>query len=684
MKFSHDWLSQYVSRIPQASELERLITAHSFQVEGIEKEGKDSVLDIDLLPNHMTYAASHTGVAREIAAITKQKFSLPKVFTSKIPKLPLSYLKVTDTTKSLVSAYHGVLLEDVQIVPSPEIIQKRLAAVGVRAINNVVDATNYVMLELGQPIHAFDYERIAGNVLTIQTAKKGEKVVILDGESRPLPEGAIILRDRDQITDLAGIMGGEASAITSRTHKVFLHAAIFDRNRIRLAEKAIGNRTEASLRYVHGMTPWACQMALQRAIQLLNEWSPKPVRVVGGMELAYKQKKNIPIKIERSYVCSLIGADIPAKEIPIILGRLGFVCTQKGRDTWNVVAPVWRSDIERQEDIVEEIGRMYGYDNVKSIPPLAHLAHPEPNDMEELADAMRDHFVALGYSEVENYALEAKKAFPQEFANDWRIKLANPFSEEYSYVRDSLVRGMLRNVDENITRAKGMKLFEIGRVYRKGQKGPEERDHAISVFVPEGKSQSAYFEAKGCTESLLERLGVTNIWLKDIDTNDIAWPLPSGSVMHPHRRAVIKVDSITIGVLYQLHPAVYAKRPVFVSEFLMPQLLEVVETAWEFRAIPKYPAVVRDIALLVDKDIRAQDVIDLIESEGGRELADVDLFDYYEGTEIGEDKKSLAFHLIFQSPDRTLTDAEVGQNLARIITALKVEGWGIRGESEAK
>lgn len=678
MKLSYEWLSSLVSGVPKPAELARRITMHAFQVEGIERAGSDAVLDIDILPNRMSDAASHIGVARDISAILGRKLSLPVIKKRAIPKLPPAKLSVRDLTKGAVPAYCGVLLEGVSIQPSPGWVQKRLEAAGIRAINNVVDVTNYVMLESGQPLHAFDYEKIQGRRMTIRASRKGEKITTLDGVERALPQGAIIIEDEDGIMDLAGIMGGAASSIDTGTTVVFLHSAVFDRRAIRNAEQALRHRTEASLRYTYGVYPEGAEPALDRATDLLIEWSGKKIRPVGRITLPLKAQKRVSLSLRLEYVASLLGIAVPEKQAIEILLKLGFMVSRKGRGVYAVRPPLWRPDITNEEDVIEEIGRIFGFERIAPKAPVAHLEHPEENEAELFKNALADQLVSLGFQEIESYALEPRRAFPAEFGDDWRIELANPMSEEFACMRDSLVRGLIEAVRKNAAFAARLKFFEIGRIFRAGAKGPEERDHATIVLAGASNGRELYYEAKGVVESLCECFGVADPLFEDIENSAGSWPVPSKTVMHPFRAALIRVGNATVGALYQVHPAVQGKPAAVAIDLLVPECVQVVEREFEFRPIPRFPAVVRDLAILVPRDERAQIVEDIIEAAGGELLADTEFFDYYEGDAIGEDQKSLAFHLVFQSANRTLRDEEVAQAIDRVLRAIREQGWEVR------
>ncbi len=637
---------------------------HSFEVEKVEKRGKDAVLSIAVLPNRMSDALSHVGVAREIAAITGSQLKAKSYKLKALPKLGSTDLALTIAKPTFAPRYLVLLIDGVTVKSSPKWMRARLEAVGVRAVNNLVDVTNYVMLEAGYPLHAFDYEKIHGREMRIREAKAGEKLTTLDGISRELPSGALVIEDKDRLIDLAGIMGGEVSAVSAKTKTVLLQAAIFDKNHIRETSKRINHKTEASVRYAAGLDPAGAMAAMLRALQLLTQTAGGRIR--GVLDI---YPKPVPptrkILLLRSRLDRYLGFSLSEKDLGRIGERLSWRLALKGRN-FLIDVPSFRLDLEIAEDLIEEIGRIYGYEKIQPELPLAGLRPPEPNERRILAEKVRQSLVGSGWTEVLNYTLGSEEDIALGRFRK-RLGVENPLSPEKTFLRPSLLPGLLRNIEGNLRHQDAVRLFEIGKVFY-----PEHWMLGGALSQKKAGGESLFFEAKGALDLLFSSLGLPERWFDNVK------PTPETSpkaLWEPGRGAEIKVGNEEIGFLGEVRASAREllglKEPAVLFEIEFEKLLKLVQEEREYRPIPKYPAIIRDIAMLVDRNSRVADILNTMYSAGGPLVQDIDLFDYYEGEPLPEGKKNLAFHVIYQAEDRTLREEEAEKREAKIKAALK-------------
>lgn len=682
MKVSYNWLKEFVPKLPTPEKTAELLSLHAFEVEGMEKKEKDTVLDVAVLPNRAHDCLSHQGIAWELAAIGNLSFKRKQanVEENKAKNIK-DYLKVEVRDRKSCPRYTSRVILEVTVKPSPKWLRDRLAVLGQNSINNLVDAANYVMLMLGQPLHVFDLDKIEGKTLIVRKAKKGERIVTLDGNRVSLDPSDLIIADRSQALAIAGIKGGKKAEVTERTKNIALESAHFDPMGIRRTSRRIGVRTEASWRFENGTPPALCSAALDTLASLI-------VRVAGGEVAAgardTKAREDPPriIGWNPDRVRGLLGADISDKEMADILKRLGFEI-RTGKNTHLARVPWWRLDMEGEADIAEEIGRLWGYMNIPSWLPSSVLITPKQNTEAALAEKMRNGFSYLGFSETYNRSFIGNRHvdwLPRAYPN--LAPIANPLSDEQKYLRPTLLFSLLENVRENLKHVKSVRLFEIGNIFSlSGKKRIDERLMCAGVIAQRKESTRAelFFEAKGAVDGILERLGVDEVWYDDArPTSDYS----DQRVWHKGRVAEIKVQNKEIGTMGELSPAFAAEAGVDVRvaafEIALEPLFALVTEKAEYRPVSKYPAVERDISVLVPREVKIDTVQEIIERAGGRLLSDSDLFDIYEGEHLEAEQKSLAFHLVFQSPERTLTDKELTAVFAKIVKALETEGWEVR------
>ena len=668
MKFSYSWLSEYVKKVPAPEKLAELLTMHCYQVEGVEKNGKDFVLDIDVLPNRMPDSSGHIGVAREISILTKSPIAVKEYPIKKTGAQIATYMKASVAPRG-THRYILAVLDEISVKDSPAWIRDRLVACGLRPINAIVDATNYIMLETGHPAHAFDLDKVV-QPISVRYARAGEKMTTLDGQEIFLTPEDLLIADGQGPLALAGVKGGTRAEITRDTKRVVFEVAAFDRTMIRRTSKRHSIMTDASFRFSRGLSHAALDRVAARLVGLAQT-------LVGGsaaagfIDIQKTRAPKITIPFRADYASRLLGATISEREMLDILKRIGAHATQKKAGVFYVMPPAWRMDLECEEDLIEEVGRIYGFEHIAARPAEVELIHPKENQDHAVADEVRDILVSLGFYEIETNSFERADTLTHKD----RAQIANPFSEEYAYMRSTLTRGLIEACLKNRAYAEKRRFFEIGTIFR----GGGETMHIAFALSGNGSSRELYYEIKGTAESLLEQAGIADHWFEEVGSRAVSWPFAPRAYFHPHRAAFIQSDSKTLGVLYQVHPDYADGDDIVICEILFRPFADLIEREHTFERIPRYPAITRDLAILVDKDARVDEVLDVIENAGGMLLENTDLFDYYEGSEIGEDHKSLAFHLVFQVPDRTLTDEDVAKVFKKIIKAVRAAGWEVRG-----
>jgi len=694
--------------------LAEILSLHLAEVEEVKEERPaggypDFVLDIDVRPNRASDCFSHIGIAREISAITGLKFIEPSLKLKEDPegKPPASYgagkslktknfVAVEVRNKTVCPRYTARVFSDVKIGLSPKWIRDRLKVCGLRPINNVVDIANYVMLETGQPLHAFDFEKLESvnpksqiKKLIIRFAKKNEKIVTLDNEKYDLDDNILIIADEAEPLAIAGIKGGKKAEIDNETKIVVLESANFNSRIIRKSSKTIDLKTDASLRFEHGIDPNLTEFAINRAAYLIQKLAKG--KVAQGTADFYPQKV-LPqkIRLDLDYVEKLLGIKIPEKEIKNILQRLGLKIVNcppsGGLKILNVVVPTFRLDVSIPEDLIEEIGRIYGYDKIKAVFPIASLIPPPKNLDIFWEDFAKNILKEAGFCEVYNYSFIS----PQQLSTfnfhpkTETIEVENPLSEEQKYLRPSLIPNLLKNVRENQKNFREIRIFELGKIFKK----PKEEKRRLSGLI----TGEEFYQLKGTVDSLLNKLGISNIWYAEprselcSTTGDEYQPTPEEtnlSVWHPKKCAEIKIDREEIGFLGEISPRILdnleIQGKVVLFDIDFEKLSKLASEEHEYRPISPYPAAIRDIAVLVPPEVRVEEVLNKIEGEGGKIIRDVDLFDIYEGEELPQGKKNLAFHIIYQAEDKTLSSKEIDELQDKIIKTLEENPeWQVR------
>lgn len=639
----------------------------------------DYVLELDLTPNRGD-CLSMVGVAREVAALTGAKLRLPEIPAGASDAVSdEEEIRVTVADPDLCPRYTVRLLTDIKIGPSPLWMQQRLRAAGMRPINNMVDVTNYVMLELGQPLHAFDRDLIRGGEIIVRRAEPGEKIVTLDGQERNLSEDMLVIADPEGAVGIAGVMGGANSEITPSTRRVLLESACFDNISIRKTARALGLRSEASNRFEKGVDPRGTLQAASRAAYLMEEMGAGRVLPL-VVDVCPREITPVQISFKPERAEELLGTKIPTEEIKDILTRLEFKV--EGTGPFLVTVPTFRPDVELECDLVEEVARIYGYDRIEGAMLQGILTAAEKFAGQKLEDRIKDLLAGWGLSEIVTYSFYSPKAFdylrlPADHSLRRCIPLQNPLSEVQSVMRTTLLPNMIETLATNLKHKNtDLAFFEIGRTYLTAQLPLEDLPQeppflalGLAGRVRESHWNRAdepvdFFILKGLVEALAEELGL----------GSLAFVPGEHPSFHPGRQAVLLVDGIELGILGEVHPDVAAawdvEERLYLAEIDLEALAGKVKGELRYRQLPRFPAVVRDLAILVDEGVTAAQVEGVIAAAGGELLVEVELFDQYQGKQIPAGKRSLAYSLVYRAPDRTLTDEEVAEVHSRIIEAL--------------
>jgi phenylalanyl-tRNA synthetase beta chain len=676
MKISYNWLKEFVDIDLTPRDLAAKLTMAGLAVDAVEAHGNDFILEFDLTSNRPD-CLSHLGIAREAAAVGGRPLRLPLIALSESQTRSSEVASVEILNPDLCPRYTARVIRGVKIGPSPAWLVERLEAMGQRSVNNIADITNYVMLEMGQPLHAFDFNRLKGKRIIVRAARAGERITTLDGEERELTPEMLVIADAERAVALAGIKGGEDSGISDATRDVLLEAAYFAPTEVRATSKALGLSTEASYRFERGTDPEIAAVASDRAIAMIAEIAGGDV--LGGMIDVYpKSVARSPVTFRRARYEAVTGLDVKLGEAERILRELGFkVQAEVEKDSLRATAPSWRTDINIEEDLIEEVARIAGYDNLETSLPGSAGAGAYLKD-EDRRRAARNTLTGLGYSEAISFSFVNEEADDEvsEYTPDLRLALQNPIDETQSHMRTALLGGLLKAVEHNFNRGtRNLRLFEIGKCFLnvRGERPDEIERLALVATGPRNDAdwQAAranidFYDVKGAVEAVGENLGLPEF--------DFA-PVLDIPYLHPGRAAIISSGGYEVGRIGQLHPRVGAnykfKQPVFVAELVFRELLSADRSQIRYQPLPKFPAVIRDIALLIDTGVPFAEIEDEIRALNIPELVSVRLFDLYEGKDLPRGKHSIALSLRYRAADRTLTDDEVNAAHERVVKTLK-------------
>ena len=627
----------------------------------------DVIFDINITANRPD-CQSILGIAREVAAVLDKPLKEPDFsYKTDAGLSTVKRVKIKDEAFDLCQRYKGRLVENIKIAESPLWLKRRLFLMGLRSINNIVDITNYVLLEIGQPMHAFDLKDLKDNTIIIRRAKKGEKITTLDEKEFSLNENNLVICDAVQPVAIAGVMGGLNSEIKPDTVSVLFESAKFSRDNVRKTARTLGQRTDASARYEKGVDYLSVENGMNRAMHLISELGCGII-ACDEYDLIDAPIKEKVIETTFSKVNGVLGIDVPHDFTVNILKRLNFKVSAEG-DNLKVVVPLYREDMESYPDIAEEIIREYGYDYITpTLLKTSAITNGGRNDKQKALENVKNLLVGFGYSEIITYSFVAEKEFDL-FGLDKSnvVKILNPISEDLAVMRTSLFPSAIRTAANNLKR-KNMngRLFEIAKVYAKNDNGgtlSTETDNL--AFVAFGENED-YFTVKGVVE------GLTETFCRGADVKFVKC---EKAFMHPTRSADIIINGVKVGFIGQVHPDIAAQydadKPLFGGEINYKLLYENFNDKIVAKAVSKFPTVERDLAVIVDEDCPCESVMEVIKSSGGKYLDKLSLFDVYQGGQVASGKKSMAFNLIFVSDERTLSVEEVDAAIQKILKNLK-------------
>ena len=635
----------------------------------------DVVFEYEITSNRVD-CYSVVGIAREAAATFRKTFCPPQVTPTGNDEDVNDYIKVTVKDTDLCPRYCARVVKNIKIGPSPEWMKRRLASVGIRSINNLVDITNYVMEEYGQPMHAYDLDTIAGREIIVKRAEDGEKFTTLDGQERQMDSSVLMICDGEKSVGIAGIMGGENSMITDDVKTMLFEAACFDGTNIRKSSKKVGLRTDASGKFEKGLDPNNAQAAIDRACQLVEELGAG--EVVGGMVDVYgKKKEPVRVPFDADEINAILGTDISREDM---LSYFRMIDLEYDEDTNEVIAPTFRHDLFRIADLAEEVARFYGYDNIPTTLPKGEATTGKLSFKLRIEEVARNVAEYCGFSQGMTYSFESPKVFdrllfPADAPERKAISIMNPLGEDYSIMRTTSLNGMLTSLATNYNRRnKNVRLYELGNIYLPKTlpltELPEERMQFTLGMYGEGD----FFSMKGVVEEFLEKAGLSKKESYD--------PKAGKSFLHPGRQANIIYDGTVIGYLGEVHPDVADTYGIgeraYVAVIDMPEVVSRANFDRKYEGIARFPAVTRDISMVMPKEIMVGQVEEVIENKGGQYLESYALFDLYEGAQIKEGFKSVAYSIVFRAKDRTLAEADVSKAMDAILGALEEMGIELR------
>ncbi|MDY5806001.1 MAG: phenylalanine--tRNA ligase subunit beta [Lachnospira sp.] len=634
----------------------------------------DTVFEYEITNNRVD-CYSVLGIAREAAATFRKPFNPPVVTETGNSEDVNDYIKVEVEAKDLCTRYTARVVKNIKLAPSPKWMQQRLMTAGIRPINNIVDITNYVMEEYGQPMHAYDLDTIAGSKIVVRTAKDGEEFVTLDGQVRKLDSQTLVICDGEKAVGLAGIMGGENSMITDDVKTMLFEAATFDGTNIRKSTKRLGIRTDASGKFEKGLDPENALAAMNRACQLIEELGAG--EVVGGVVDVYPNPVTRKrISFEPDKYNALLGTNVSREEMLQYFERLE---VEYDKDNNELIIPTFRQDLNRDADMAEEVARFFGYDNIPTTLPKGETTMGKVSFEQRIEDVAGEIAQFCGFSEAMTYSFESPKVFDKlklEPDSSYRktVVISNPLGEDFSVMRTLPLNGMLTSLATNYNRRnKNVKLYEMAKVYlpdEDTEKLPEEKVMFTLGFFGEGD----FFTMKGVVEEFLDRVGMR---VKPVYNPQAGIPF-----LHPGRQAAIEYNGTEIGYLGEVHPDVADNYGIgekaYIAVIDIPAVTELASFDRKFTGIAKFPAVSRDISMLVPKNILVGTIENIIEKRGGKLVENFSLFDIYEGSQIQEGFKSVAYTISFRAKDRTLEDKDITPVMDKILKDLSDIGIELR------
>lgn len=678
MKVSYSWLQEYVKLAGDREAVAEMLTGSGTEVTSREERGDDIIFDLEVTPNRPD-CLSHVGIAREVAALTGNKLQLPRFKLQEGKEEASHFASVRIEDAELSPRYTARVIRGVKVGESPSWLRQRLEAVGLKAVNNVVDATNYVLQEEGHPLHAFDCDRLEEGKILVRLARPGEKILTLDGEMRELSPDMLVIADAKRPVALAGIMGGGESEVKPDTCNVLLECACFAPGSIRRTARRLQVMTEASYRFERGTSPENLPVVLDRTAQLIQEVAGGSI--ARGMIDCYPGKKpRPPISLRTRRVNQILGARMGATEIRKDLTRLGFSLSPGAKKgTFKVTVPSFRLDVEREIDLVEEVARLYGYGRIPSTLPRIQGVAGERSRESVTCEAIRRVLVSCGLREIISYSFLCKKDLENcniAYTSGEVVSILNPLSEEHELLRPTLLAGILRILAGNWNRGQRIaRVFELGKVFgAKDQEGvPGERlTLAGGIYGPGAEPSWSrketvfdFFDLKGMVESLF----------REVDIGPAIFVAEENPVLVPGRTAALEIEGRRVGVMgearSEVREALGLEPRTYLFEFDLEALFEKLPARRKMMHVPRYPGSYRDISLIVPEEVSSQELETAMREAGAGLLVSVELFDLYLGDQVPSGHKSLAYSLTYRAETRTLTDEEVNRCHTGIEAALE-------------
>jgi phenylalanyl-tRNA synthetase beta chain len=678
MFISYEWLGELTDTRLSPQELRERLTGVGLAVDAVEEHTGDSVLDVEV-PSNRPDCLSHVGIAREVAVIERGQVRLPESEPPKTEGRASSLTSVEIKDPDLCPRYAARLVRDVKIGPSPDWLAKRLETIGQRPINNVADITNYVLHELGQPLHAFDFEKLGGRRIVVRRAAPGEKLKTLDGVERTLSNDMLVIADAEKAVALAGIMGGEESEISAATRDVLIESAYFDPHSVRQTARQLSMDTEASRRFERGADCDGVLHAQQRCVELICELAGG-VATEDAIDVYPNPFSERVIGLRSERVQSLTSLLVEKNEIMRILGRLGFEPVGESDGRMNFKVPSWRIDVEQEEDLVEEVARHTGYEKIGSeLPPSSMSGEYQPSEMQQRA--LRRALNAFGFDEAINFSFIQKEnrfdLIPSLSAhrNDQPL-LANPIIEEAAWMRSTLLPGLLDSVRHNFNHGiRDVRLFEIGRIFSifAPKELPDETlalalvatGGAVEENRPQAERDIDFFDVKGALEAAVDWMNLSPLTFAQ--TNALHLRVGQSAL-------VKRGDGKEVGTIGRLSENIAAsykfRQPVYVAELDLSALLNGPVKAIQYSPLPRYPSVVRDISLLVNRNVALDEIFAAVDNQQVADCRSVRLVGTFEGGNIPPSKRSVTLRLEYRSDERTLRDEEVEEYHSRLTSAL--------------
>ena len=636
----------------------------------------DVIFELEITPNRPD-CLSHIGIAREVAAYYNRKVKYPVIELAENIESVNTVIKVNIEDKERCKRYMGRVIKNVKVQESPEWLKTRIRAMGLNPINNIVDVTNFVMFEYNQPMHAFDLDKLEGNI-TIRAAKENEEITTLDGVERVLKNGELVIADDEKAIAIGGVIGGQNTQIDSDTKNIFVEVAYFTPENIRKESRDLGIFTDSSYRNERGMDMENLPVVINRAVSLLAEVAKGEV-LSEVIDKYVEKPKRAEISLNLEKLNKFIGKTLTYEEVGKILTHLDIELKPVGDGNILLTPPSYRADLTRPADIYEEVIRMYGFDNIEAKMPVMSIEAGEENTNFKISRIVREILKELGLNEVINYSFIPK--FTKELFNFGQevIEIKNPLSEDMAIMRPTLLYSLITNVRDNINRNQtDLKLFEISKTFKKlgeGQNGLAIEDLKIALILSgreeknlwnQSKSDYSFYDLKGYLEFLLERLNVTKYSLTRLKNN---------SNFHPGASAEIKIGEDVIGAFGELHPNLVnyfgiKREKVFFAELNLTSLLKYIKIKVNYESISKYPEVLRDLAITLDRSILVGEMVKEIKKKVNL-IEKIDIFDVYSGDKIDKDKKSVAMSIVLRDKNRTLTDEDIDKSMTAILELIK-------------